>query len=71
MDGTWMGRADSVSMYVSVGEKEVNHRYRLLLKVIEGGVKIYGYVCIIDSKNLMQIWKVAFYRMERYLKLAK
>ena len=29
MDGTWRGRADSVYMYVSVGEKNVNHRYNI------------------------------------------
>ena len=58
-EGAWRGQSDSVSMYVSVGEKEINHRYN-----------IYGYVFIIDSKKLMQIWKVAFYRIEKYLKLA-
>ena len=56
MEGTVRFR---VYVYVSVGEKEINHRY-----------SIYGYVFIIDSKKLMQIWKVAFYRIEKYLKLA-
>ena len=44
---------------------------RLLLKAIGEWVKLYGYVFITDSENLMQIWRVAFYRIEKYLKLAK
>ena len=49
--GAWRGRADYVSMYVSVGEKEVNHRYNIneviAYKAIRGGVKIVGYVLLV------------------------